>query len=471
MKYPGFVQARRVFTAAIRRGVLVTVALFACAALAEAQGLTPIHVFDVADGAYPWSSLIQANDGYFYGTTSAGGSDNGSAHGSVYRMTYDGTVTTLHAFTGRPDGAAPAAALIQARDGNFYGTTTGGGDNDWGTVFRMTPAGAVTILHSFAGPDGRTPQAGLLEARDGNLYGGTTHGGESGLGRLFRITTAGSFTPLHSFTPAEGAGLWNSLIQAFDGNLYGASNVIFRLTVDGTFSVTNATAGAGAIVQSLDGNFYGYGWTTGNLGTVFQLTPGGTLTTLHVFIGGADGDVPIGNLIQTSDGNFYGATLHGGSANAGTIFKMTPTGSVTILHAFSGLDGRSPEAGLLHARDGNLYGTTLMGGSGSPAAGVVFRVLNTAPCDDALAVAYAAGTLTMGFTLKSAAPATWSTWLIAPAASTNLWSIPIPVISPAVSFSVPVPGIPSVGNIVVLSILSLTTGPVCADVKIVKTEP
>jgi uncharacterized repeat protein (TIGR03803 family) len=238
----------------------------------------------------------------------------------------------------------PQAALAQGGDGNLYGTTKLGGTNLTGSVFQMTPDGALTNLYSFTGgADGSYPVAPLLPATDGNLYGTTPTGGAYGYGNVFRITLAGAFTNLYSFT----GGL--------DGN-----------------------GPTGALAQGADGNFYGltpYGGAYGK-GNAFRITPGGALITIYSFTGGRDGYTPAGALVQGSDGNLYGTTTLGGVGSPGTAFKLTPNGALTTLHYFGNLsiqDGLYPEAGLVQSIDGNLYGTTLLDLS-TAGYGTVFRV-------------------------------------------------------------------------------------------------
>ena len=243
------------------------------------------------------------------------------------------TLTTLHNFAGHPnDGANPQAGLVQGTDGNFYGTTYSGGAGNDGTVFKITPNGTVTILHSFAGSDGREPTAALTQATDGNFYGTTSFEGAGPGGTVFKITPNGSLTTLASFNGQGGPEFpYAGLIQGSDGNFYGTT-----------------TAGG-----SQHGN-----------GTVFKITPNGTVTVLHNFAC-TDGCAPFGGLVQGSDGNFYGTTRDGGTNgfNYGTVFKITTNGTFTSLHTFEGNDGGEPYAGLIQATDGNLYGTTTSAGA------------------------------------------------------------------------------------------------------------
>src|SRR5579859_1555190 len=145
--------------------------------------LTSLHSFNIlTNGANPSSALLRSRDGNFYGTTSRGGTNGG--YGIVFRISTNGVVTGLYSFTGREDGANPEAALVEGSDGNFYGTTSGGGTNNAGTIFRIGPNGSFTSLYSFAGNDGAAPYATLLEGKDGNFYGTTSGGGTNDAGTV-----------------------------------------------------------------------------------------------------------------------------------------------------------------------------------------------------------------------------------------------------------------------------------------------
>ena len=301
------------------------------------------------------------------------------------------TLTTLHNFAGPPnDGAASSAGLVQGTDGNFYGTTTTGGTNNKGTVFKITPSGTVTVLHSFAGPpnDGNGPTAELIQATDGNFYGTTEFGGSNGTGTVFKITPSGTLTTLYSFACSGGCGPLGGLIQASDGNFYGTTSAggthqiggtVFKITPSGTetmlysFACSDGCYSYAGVIQGSDGNFYGTTSIGGanNDGTVFKITPHGTLTFLHTFQR-SDGADPYAGLIQASDGNFYGTTYVGGANDDGTVFKITPQGALTTLHSFTGGDGNGPRAGLVQASDGNFYGTTSSGGAND--RGTLFEI-------------------------------------------------------------------------------------------------
>ena len=374
--------------------------------------LTTLHEFcpqenpnigECPDGYGP-GGLIEGSDGNFYGTAGSGGGANfdrnGSSAGTAYMITPSGTFTTLYSFCAQVDpstgncldGEFPDS-IIEGSDGNFYGTTSSGGPNSLGgarpagVVFELTPSGVLTSLYSFCSPqnltyitclDGEEP-AGLIEGSDGNFYGITSVGGQFGTlttsgGTVFKITPSGTFTTLHSFCSQEdpATGI------CFDGN------------------------GPVGLIEGSDGNFYGStsGGGTYDDGTVFEITPAGTLTTLYSFCGlgnanthdcldGADPSA----VIQGSDGNFYGTTRVGGKFgdenSNGTAFQLTPSGALTTLYSFCGqvnpsnptdcLDGALP-VGLIEGSDGNFYGATNTGGvNGDFGFGTAFKLAVSFP--------------------------------------------------------------------------------------------
>jgi uncharacterized repeat protein (TIGR03803 family) len=342
------------------------------------------------DGGNPFlSGLVQSADGNFYGIA---GGELGSGAGTVFRLTTNGTLTTLHSFSGLDDGSDPVG-LLQARDGNLYGETRADGIHRCGTIFRITTNGILTTLYSFAGqPNAGFPHGGLLEAGDGNLYGTTTYGGAADFGAIFRISAGGRFTPIYSFNGLnDGRNPWAALIQASDGNLYGTTvhggtgtndfGTLYRITPDGTFSrlhvFTGGNGGAnpyGRLVQAGNGNFYGTTFNGGprNYGTVFRLATNGSFVVLHYFTY-ADGAGPLVGLVLAADGNLYGTTAFGGSAGNGTAYRITPNGAFSLLRSFpAGYTGVKPLVELATANDGSLYGVTSQGGSSN--LGTIFGI-------------------------------------------------------------------------------------------------
>jgi uncharacterized repeat protein (TIGR03803 family) len=377
-----------------------------------------LHSFDNADGATPYAGLIRDTAGNLYGTTTYGGATSTcsppSGCGVVFKLSPTGTETVLHTFTGGADGGYPSAGLIQDAAGNLYGTTGGGGATSTcnapygcGVVFKLSPTGAETVLHSFDGADGAGPVAGLVRDAAGNLYGTTVSGGASGNGVVFKLSPTGAETVLHSFTGADGANPYASLVRDTTGNLYGTTydggahggGVVFKLSPTGTETVLHSFTGGAdgslpyaGLLREAAGNLYGttaFGGTEsgacagGGCGVVFKLSPcdsGYDFSVFYTFLGGADGGLPSAGLIQDAVGNLYGTT---GTVAPGynVVFKLSPTGTETVLHTFTGgAEGDVPYAGLIQDEAGNLYGTTRFGGATSGfcgqvgGCGVVFRL-------------------------------------------------------------------------------------------------
>jgi len=352
---------------------------------------TSLHLFQTfTNGAYP-NQLVQGSDGDFYGTAYTRGANN---YGTVFKISTNGVVTSLYSFTGGNDGANPESGLVQGSDGNFYGTTFGGGTNGNGTVFKIGSNGALTSLYSFTGGnDGGKPLAGLVQGNDGDFYGTTLWGGTNGWGTVFKITSNGLPTSLYSFTGAnDGANTRARLVQGSDGNFYGTTasaasyGTVFKITPNGALTTLYSFDGydggypSAGLVQGSDGNFYGttdYGASDSNdrfaYGTVFKISSGGALTRLYSFNGTNDGGYPAGGLVQGSDGNLYGTTGGGFVAsNPGTVFRISTNGALTTLHSFNGTnDGGFPNGPLVQGSDGNLYGTTGGGGTDGYRFGVV----------------------------------------------------------------------------------------------------
>ena len=348
--------------------------------------LTTLATFYGTNGSGPHLGLVQGTDGNFYGTTAQGGA---WGHGTVFRVTPDGALTTLASFDAT-NGASPMAELAQGADGNFYGTTSDGGpyhDPDGygcGTIFQITPEGSLTTLLPFnsVGPSGYDAWGALVEGRDGQFYGTSRLGGAItnaygwGSGTFFKIDSAGTFTVLAPFDGTNFGGSMFRLVQGVDGNFYGTGEGgtnqdtlgsplgnVFRATPDGVLTALagfNGTNGclARGLMQAADRNFYGLAgrgglgydgtWYSGH-GTAFCVTPAGELTVLAAF-NGTNGDLPFGGLVQARDGNLYGTTLWGGTYGSGpsgtygygTIFRlsvpmppvfkaMTQTGSTLTL--------------------------------------------------------------------------------------------------------------------------------------------
>jgi len=318
--------------------------------------VTILASFNGTNGSHPLAALVQGSDGNFYGTTVCGGTNENN--GTVFQMTPAGSLMTLVSFNGT-NGSYPGG-LVQGSNGNFYGTTILGGANNLGTVFQVTPAGTLTTLVSFNGTvNGSGPFGALVQGTNGDFYGTTSAGGANGGGTIFRMTPAGALTRLVTFSGANGWEPAAGLVQAADGYFYGTTvfggnlsvnagwgfGTVFKMSSAGAGALTTLVAFSGyngsycfaGLLQGSDGNFYGTtgGGGAGGGGTVFKMTPAGVLTTLVSF-SGADGHSPYAPLVQGSDGNFYGTTAYGGAGRGGTVFKMTPAGVLTTLVTFGG---------------------------------------------------------------------------------------------------------------------------------------
>jgi uncharacterized repeat protein (TIGR03803 family) len=335
-----------------------------------------LHEFDGgSEGAKPYAGLIHASDGNFYGSTSAGGSKGA---GIIFKLNQSGNFEVLHEFDGASGGATPLTGLIQANDGSFYGTTSAGGSDGYGTVFKLDASGNFTVLHHFNDSDGNYPFGELLQADNGNFYGTTNSGGSNNSGVIFTLDVSGSFSVLHHFNADDGTNPIGSLIQGNDGSFYGTTSsggshiggTVFKFDASGNFSVitdfsaehTGSTYAG--VIQDNDGNFYGT-WANGGsngYGTVFKLDSSGNLSLLHEFSGGSGGGGPMAALIQGSDGSFYGTTVGGGNNEAGTVFKVDSSGNFSTLYAFEGFIDAFYPSSLIQANDGNFYGTTSHGG-------------------------------------------------------------------------------------------------------------
>jgi uncharacterized repeat protein (TIGR03803 family) len=333
--------------------------------------LLVLHAFrGHVDGRQPWYAPVIADPaGNLYGTTTTGGKPIGAKGGTVFKIAPDGTESLPHIFPGVPDGLTPVAGLAMDAPGNLYGTTAYGGTNTQcslqipkggcGTVFKLAPDGAETVLYAFKGPpDGFNAAVSLVDGA-GNIFGVTSAGGNSancggagepdGCGTIFEISAGGTYTILHNFqglsaSTNDGSYPLSALIPDDAGNLYGA-------TYSGG---TGSTSGTGCV---------------GGCGTIFKLTPDGTETVLYALQGDANGSGPIGALVRDPQGNLYGTASTGGDlrcirkTSCGLVYKLTPDGTFTVLHAFEVADGIYPAGGLTSDAAGNLYGTTSQGGA------------------------------------------------------------------------------------------------------------
>jgi uncharacterized repeat protein (TIGR03803 family) len=389
----------------------------------QAQSFLTLYAFTGGtDGSAPRGSLIADSSGNFYGTTLDGGAHG---YGTVYELPATGGETVIYSFTGGADGANPYGSLIRDAAGDLYGTTAYGGNFSapcpypslgCGVVFAVNPNGNERVLYTFTGgADGSNPFAGLVRDSAGTFYGTTLYGGiaggciaGAGCGVVFKVERAGSETVLHTFGgPPDGALPLAALVRDAVGNLFGTTwqggmsgclngtcGVVFKLDASGNETVLytftgGADGGApefGALILDGTGNLYGTASNGGDnsctalgCGVVFKVDPTGNETVLYAFTGGTDGGYPVAGLVRDVKGSLYGTTAEAGNAkeNAGVVFKLSPTGTETVLHTFLGTDGSNPAATLLPHK-GVLYGTTAIGGDlsgcGGAGCGVAFEV-------------------------------------------------------------------------------------------------
>ncbi len=290
--------------------------------------ITVLHNFS-NDGAYTTTGLTLGTDGNLYGGGFYGGSVGA---GSVFKITPAGNLTTLYSFTGGSDGAYPYAPPIQGSDGNFYGTTSFGATNDYGTVYKMTPAGKLTTLYDFDSTHGANPYSSLVQGSDGYLYGTTALGGTNSYGTVFKISTSGKLKVLFNFDGTHGQNSYSPLVQGSDGNFYGTASK---------------------------------GGDSGG-GVVFKITPAGAITVLHSFYlnGITDGFVPLAGLAQATDGNLYGVTQGGGIGGGyGTIYRISMAGAYSVLYTFDRTHGAMPTVTPIQHTNGILYGDATAGGA------------------------------------------------------------------------------------------------------------
>ncbi len=362
-----------------------------------ASGVITLHNFTgAASGTGPDPVAISPAGG-FYGSTFYGGPANA---GVVYEIDSGGREKVLYSFTGGADGKYPNGPVARDSGGNIYGATSDGGAANLGVVYKVTPSGQFTLLHSFTGgADGAIPESGVILGSDGNLYGSTTNGGtgsQTGVqeGVIFKMDTAGNETVMYSFTGLADGGT-PLAVPTMDaaGDLYGTATsggagagVVYKLSAAGQYTVLHTFTGPGAgggdpvapVTLDSAGNLYGaaegWGITASGApgeGLVYQLSPSGIYTVLYTFSGGADGGLPGYPVVLDKAGNLYGCTGIGGGTGNGVVFEVTSSGKEIVLHSFSGGADGAGGGWLVLDGTGGLYGSAW---AGATQGGLVFKI-------------------------------------------------------------------------------------------------
>jgi uncharacterized repeat protein (TIGR03803 family) len=352
----------------------------------QAGIITAIYDFGAGGSTDPLNPqsvgvISQGRDGNMWSTTPKGGM---YGIGAAFKITPAGKMTKVHDFNPNattPEGT-PESGLTLGTDGNFYGTMFNGGTSNNGAVFKMTPAGVVTILYSFTGGnDGKNPDAPPVEGADGNFYGTTYSGGLANVGTVYWMTPAGKLTTCVSFTGSDGQQPYSPLFQATDRNFYGTTSnndgygTVFTVTPAKACAVTtlygfNDAGGDGAypngvLVQGSDGNLYSSAdeGSSNNFGLVYNISPQGKYTEFFGFDGGTNGGHPVGGLLLATDGNWYGVTNVGGADKLGTLYQLAADGKTIQVWAFNGQNGANPDTTPIQNTNGTIYGDTPIGGA------------------------------------------------------------------------------------------------------------
>jgi uncharacterized repeat protein (TIGR03803 family) len=380
--------SQRPARASILRSNLLVAAVLACvAALAQAQTVSTVYTFTggTTGAANPnYVTLVQGTSGALYGTSYNGGS---KSEGTFFSVTTSGAFTLLYSFgTATKDGTWPTGGLTLGTDGNFYGTTNLGGSSSQGTIFKMTTAGVETILHNFnSATDGAFPFGPPIEASNGDFYG-TASGGGKDEGLVYQITSTGTYTTIFTFSGTNGAVPIAPPVQGVDGYLYVVASVgggegcgaVAKISTAGvldnyySFPCQDGGGGAnpiGPLVQAASGNFYSTteaGGTNGQ-GTIYQITTGLVATVLYNFGASVtDGADPSSGLLLATDGNYYGSTEAGGTYDDGILFNTSTAGAYDDLYSFNNSANQTQESPLappVQATNGTLYGVTEFGGT------------------------------------------------------------------------------------------------------------
>jgi uncharacterized repeat protein (TIGR03803 family) len=368
---------------------LVALLAFTLAGAAlPAQAQTYTKLYDVPGGSgisNPDSMAVaQGRDGDMYATSPYGGTD----YGTLFKFTPSGTVSIVN---DSPIGYFVVSGVTLGTDGNLYGTDQDGGPSGGGCgfagcgqIYKVTPAGAETVLYNFTNTagDGYDPQSAPIQATNGKFYGTTPYSAGNYISVAYSITSAGAFSTVHTFANSEGQNVYAGFVQGSDGNLYGVAQTqgangfgtIFKMTTAGVVTVLHSFDAVDGenpyypLIQASDGNFYGVanGGTGDGAGVIFKITPSGTYTVLHNFVMATEGGNPSSSLVQATDGKLYGVTPSWGPLNGGTIYSITTSGTFSVLYSFDGTDvtnGYEPSSPLKQNTNGKLYGETYYGGT------------------------------------------------------------------------------------------------------------
>jgi uncharacterized repeat protein (TIGR03803 family) len=339
-----------------------------------------------SDSTGPWDpqwlgSFAQGRDGNLYGTSQNGGT---LGHGVVFQLAPSGTLTVIHSFDGAAGGSVPHSGLMLGADGLLYGTTCNGGSANNGTLFKITTAGTFTVVHNFslANNEGYCPDAPPVQGPDGNFYGTTTEA-PGGVGSVYKVTPAGVLTTLHTFDAPNGETPL-AIVLGTDGLFYGTTRyggpanrgTVFKITATGTFTLlhsftsTDGNDPIGPIVQAADGDFYG---GTDNAKQIYKITPTGVFSIIST-LDAATGEDPVSGLIQATDGNLYGTTSILGANGGGTILQLTTGGTATVEYNFALATGSTSQVSLFQHTNGSFYSDTSSGGSSTKAGGVFYKL-------------------------------------------------------------------------------------------------
>jgi uncharacterized repeat protein (TIGR03803 family) len=391
---------------------MIAVTMLVAAVAANAQTFTELHTYPIGSGA--WSGIrapqgmAQGRDGDLYSTIANNGTGT-AVDGTVYKITTTGALSEVYSFcalTACDDGDDPEGGVTLGLDGNLYGTTKVGGKDGAGTIFKVTPTGTLTTLHSFTNStDDSVPIYRVVLGQDGNFYGVSEAEYNGQYGAFFRISPSGVFKALGDFDYTNGS-LPNLPTQGTDLNFYGTAQqggdngtncgVVYKVTTGGKITVLHNFAGyptdgcrpISVLVQGTDGDFYGTTYSGGDSsadgngnGTIFKISPSGVYTLLHSFTYGVSGStnlydaqLPEAGLTLGTEGNFYGVGAYGGMTNYGAIFKITPAGTESVLYSFcyKTCTSFSPATPLVLHTNGDFYGNS----NGNSLGGAVFYSLN-----------------------------------------------------------------------------------------------